>query len=197
MKTVAFMLAVSLAPLSAAPIGQGERDFALSSLHASRKMFLDSIAGLTPAQWTFKPAPDRWSIAEVAEHLVVTEDEMRMWEQKTLAKPATTPSPDARSRDQEIYRQMLDRGAKREKAPKSLTPTGQFKTPEAAADAFRAKRDATLDYVRTTQDDLRGHVGGSGENVLDVYQLILVTAAHTERHVEQINEVKADPKYPK
>ena len=45
---------------------QEERDFAMSSLHASRKLFLDAIAGLSDAQWKFKPAPDRWSITAPA-----------------------------------------------------------------------------------------------------------------------------------
>ena len=39
----------------------------------TRAKFLKSIDGLTEAQWTFKPAPDRWSIAEVAEHIGISE----------------------------------------------------------------------------------------------------------------------------
>src|SRR5579859_740187 len=55
-------------------LSQHDRDFAMSSLHATRKLFLDSVAGLTPEQWTFKAAPDRWSIAECAEHIALAED---------------------------------------------------------------------------------------------------------------------------
>jgi len=54
-------------------ITQAERDFAVSNLQASRKKFLDSIAGLSEAQWKFKPAPDRWSVAECAEHIALSE----------------------------------------------------------------------------------------------------------------------------
>jgi hypothetical protein len=32
---------------------------------------------------------------------------------------------------------------------------------------------------------------------LDAYQWILFMAAHSDRHTQQINEVKAQPRYPK
>ncbi len=67
----------------------------------------------------------------------------------------------------------------------------------AAARFFREKRDATLDYTRTTSDDLRGHVVGKGDTQRDAYQYLLMIAGHTERHVAQINEVKAAAGYPK
>jgi hypothetical protein len=54
-------------------ITQAERDFAVSYLQPSRKKFLDSIAGLSEAQSKFKPAPDRWSVAECAERITLSE----------------------------------------------------------------------------------------------------------------------------
>src|ERR1700751_2886252 len=50
-----------------------ERAAALKSLQATHDAFLQSIAGLSEKQWKFKPAPDRWSIAEVSEHITVAE----------------------------------------------------------------------------------------------------------------------------
>src|SRR5438045_3372548 len=73
------LLIVSLVLTIAAPafgetLTQGERERAMSELHATRKQFLDSVAGLSDAQWNFKPAPDVRSVAEVAEHIAVSED---------------------------------------------------------------------------------------------------------------------------
>jgi hypothetical protein len=50
-----------------------EREFALKQFETTADNFLKSIAGLSQKQWTFKPAPDRWPIAEVAEHITVSE----------------------------------------------------------------------------------------------------------------------------
>jgi hypothetical protein len=61
----------------AAPSGsltKEERDRAVDYLKQTQKEFLAAIEGLSDAQWKFKSAPDRWSIAEVAEHIAVTED---------------------------------------------------------------------------------------------------------------------------
>jgi hypothetical protein len=36
-------------------------------------MFLDATQGLSVAQWNFKPSPERWSVAECANHIALTE----------------------------------------------------------------------------------------------------------------------------
>src|SRR5690242_21099097 len=46
---------------------------ALKWLEDSRKEFLSAIAGVTERQWKWKPATDRWSISEIAEHVVLAE----------------------------------------------------------------------------------------------------------------------------
>ena len=74
--------------LFAQPIDQGRRDFLRSSVHAGRKTFLDAIAGLSEAQWKFKPAPDRWSIAEIAEHVILNRRPSRS---RNRTRPRTRP----------------------------------------------------------------------------------------------------------
>src|SRR4026207_847142 len=51
-----------------------ERDRAIEYLKQTEKDFLAATEGLSDAQWKFKAAPDRWSIAEASEHITVTED---------------------------------------------------------------------------------------------------------------------------
>src|ERR1700680_2815685 len=51
-----------------------ERDKAVAELEGSRQAFLDATKGLSQAQWNFKAGPDRWSIAECAEHIALSED---------------------------------------------------------------------------------------------------------------------------
>jgi len=75
------MLCLAAAPafaqtaLPAAPttLTSQEREAALKQFETTRDNFLKSIAGLSQKQWTFKPAPDRWSVAEVAEHITISE----------------------------------------------------------------------------------------------------------------------------
>ena len=63
---------------------------------------------------------------------------------------------------------------------------------------FKESRDANIAYLGTTQDDLRNHFAPHPAlGLMDGYQWILLMTGHTERHIAQIQEVKADPKYPK
>lgn len=189
----------------AAPAGetltQGERDYALSNLHATRKLFLDSVAGLTPAQWNYKTAPDRWSAAEIAEHLAVLEDVVTGLVKKALQAPATPekriPSDQARAKDEKLVMMVADRSQKVQ-APEAVQPAHRFKTPDEAVAHFRASRDANIDFVDTTQGDLRDRFAPHpflGQ--LDLYQWFLLASSHTERHTKQLLEVKADPGFPK
>jgi hypothetical protein len=52
-----------------------------------------------------------------------------------------------------------------------------------------------LQYVRTTNDDLRAHVVEREQS--DAYQWLLLISTHAQRHILQIREIKADPKFPK
>jgi hypothetical protein len=189
---------VSLAPLYAGSLTQNERDRALSELYASRKEFLDSISGLTESQWNFKPAPNVWSVAECAEHIAVTEDFFAALVPKLMQTPA---QPEKRSqtsgKDEMLLVSSRDRSQKFQ-APEMLVPKRRWPARAALIDHFRQSRDRMLDYVRTTDDDLRNHFSKHPVfKVVDAYQFILIMAGHSERHTAQLNEVKQNPNYPK
>jgi hypothetical protein len=193
------MLAVcSLAPGFAEPLTQGERDRALSELYASRKQFLDSIAGLSEAQWDFKPARNVWSIGECAEHIAVTEDFLSALIPKLMQGPAEPEKrAETKGKDEIVLNGSRDRTQKFQ-APEMLVPQRRWATQAALTDHFKQSRDRMLDYVRTTQDDLRNHFSQHPVfKIMDAYQLILMMAGHCERHTAQLNEVKQNANFPK
>ena len=59
----------------------------MTNLYISRMKFLNAIDGLSPAQLAFKAAPGRWSIAECAEHITLSEDLIFKMAQRALAAP--------------------------------------------------------------------------------------------------------------
>ncbi len=180
-------------------LDQHDRDFAMSHLHATRKMFLDSVAGLTPEQWNFKPAPDRWSIAECAEHIALAEDLIGDMVRNQIMKSPADPSKreEVKGKDEQVIKIIPDRSAKF-KAPEVIVPKHKWSNPADIVAHFKESRDHNIDYIEKTQDDLRDHFAKHpAAGMLDAYQWILLMSAHTERHTEQINEVKADPKFPK
>jgi hypothetical protein len=81
-------------------------------------------------------------------------------------------------------------------APEPLVPTNRFGSPEGSIKHFVASRVTTEDFLKSTAG-MRDHVMESPMGKLDAYEFVLLVAAHSERHTKQINEVKADPNFPK
>jgi uncharacterized damage-inducible protein DinB len=176
-----------------------EREFALKDLQRTHDKFLQSIAGLSQKQWTFKLAPDRWSIAEVAEHIAVSESAIFGLVQKQVMTSPAAPEKreQVKGKDEIVMQRIPDRSHKAQ-APEFLRPTGRWATEAALTQAFEASRQATMDYVRTTNDDLRDHFfDHPALGTMDGYQWLLLISAHSERHTAQIEEVKADTNFPK
>jgi hypothetical protein len=203
MKTQTFFLTIAFAAAAfAGPLNESDRGHILSELDASNKMFLDSIANLSPAQWTYKAGPDRWSIAEVSEHIVAAEGYIGGGVVKHLMSQPADPAKAAQRQptnakaDEMVLVSLRDRTHKAT-APGEITPKGIYKTPAEATEAFKAAREKNLEYARTTNDALREHFfEPQPGRTMDGVQGMLMLAAHTERHVAQIEEVKQSPGYP-
>jgi len=195
----ALLLAATTSFAQTTTLTAAEREAALKQLERTKDAFLKSISGLSEKQWTFKPAPDRWSIAEVAEHITVSEGTIfGLVQNKIMNSPAAPEKrTETQGKDEVILKNVPDRSHKAQ-APEFLKPASRWPNREALTKAFEDARKATEDYVRTTNDDLRDHIGPHPVfGPLDAYQWILLISAHSDRHTQQIEEVKADPNYPK
>lgn len=197
MKTI-LLLTLATLGMHAQPLQQSERDRAMSHMHATRKVFLDSLSGVSKAQWDFKPAPEVWSIAECAEHIVLSEDLIfNLATKQVMAAPMDPALKVDKANDEKVLAAMVNRSVKAQ-APEPLKPQRIFATPEAAIVEFKKRRDRNIAYVQTTQDELRAHaVKHPIFGALDAYQWLLLLSAHSERHTLQLNEVKMSTGYPK
>ena len=187
---------------SAAPtstLTKADRDRAIEYLKQTQKDFLAAIEGVSEAQWKFKAAPDKWSIAETAEHIALTEQ--TIWDlvsEKIMKSPATPEkAAEAKGKDETILTVIPDRSRKAQ-APERLQPTGKWPNRAALAKDFEALRGKEIAYVTETKEDLRSHFGDHPFlKTMDAYQWLIFNGAHCKRHTAQILEVKADPNYPK
>lgn len=192
--TVACVSAVTAGELDSAA-----RKVLVDHLQQSSSEFRESIKGLTPAQWNYKPSPEVWSVAECAEHIALTEDFLRdMIEHKILTSPASADRiAERKTRDGAVLKVITDRSFKA-KAPEPISPKRQFGSPDEALRKFDASRKKTLALAKG-RDDLREHAAPHPVPVLkelDAYQWLLYTSGHTMRHTAQIREVKASPGFP-
>ena len=77
-----------------------------------------------------------------------------------------------------------------------VVPRQTIRDPQSALDVFLRARTATIDYVRATKEDLRGHFaqspmdGFTKTRFSDAYRWLLRMSAHTERHLMQVHELR-------
>ena len=185
-------------PGGSGPLTKEERDKAVSYMNETEKNFLTAIDGVSDAQWKFKAAPDRWSIAETAEHIAVAEDFLWGRVEEMMKAPA---NPDKRAetegKDKIIFDKVPDRSRKAQ-APEALKPTGKFATREELVKHFKQVRAKEIAFLEQTKEDLRNHIADNpAVGQMDAYQWIIFNGAHSKRHTAQIEEVKTDANYPK
>ena len=194
---VAVILAIAV-PAAAQQMDarQQERAKAVAYLEETRAKFLKSIEGLTDAQWRFRASEASWSIAEVAEHIAISESTiLGLIQDKMLTAPP--PKPEERTPDERVIEGLLDRSSKFQ-APEFLKPVNKWATKDALVQDFDAARDRTIEFVRTTTEDLRAHAAPHPVlKSLDVHQWVLLIGAHSARHTAQIEEVKTADGFPK
>lgn len=194
----ALCLTVLMIPaLRAQSLTPAERTKAVQYLEKTRADVFAATKGLSAAQWNFKPATNRWSVAEVTEHIAAAEDFlMTMIHDKVMTAPARAEGEDVKAIDDFVLKAIPDRTVKAQ-APEPLQPNNRFGSPKESLKHFKASRAQTIAFLKETKD-LRQHAVDSplGKK-LDGYQWVLFIAAHSERHTKQLNEVKADPNFPK
>jgi hypothetical protein len=75
-------------------------------------------------------------------------------------------------------------------------PKSQFGSHEETMKEFLKRRDANIEFVKKTNNDLRNRTTTFSFGSVDLYQCMLVLAAHSERHIMQLEEVIKNPKFP-
>jgi hypothetical protein len=175
-----------------------ERTKILNYLEESRKEFLAAIDGVSDAQWKWKPAPERWSVGEVAEHIVLAEAALFGNMRKAMANPAN-PSweEQTKGKTEFIERVMAPRLGKAQ-APEAIVPMGGL-TQAQVRQRFETQRATMVQYATETDDALKEHTAEHPFKVfgtLNGYQWLIYAPLHTMRHDKQIAEVKATSGYP-
>ncbi len=188
---------------STSELTEQELEQARLFLQQTRNAVIGATKGLSEAQWTFKPAPGRWSIAENLDHMVIVQERVLGPILSQLAsKPAPWANRDYRAVDAIVIHQFPTRLVKFP-APEFVRPVDQI-VPQELLDRLKTNYIRLMDYLESTPG-LRQQAGEAAPlkavsngayEVMDGYQGVLAAAAHTERHAKQMLEVMADDNFP-
>jgi hypothetical protein len=149
---IAILLALGCgAAARAQEVTQAEKDNALQYLESTKKNILETTKGLSAAQWNFKQGPERWSVAQVVEHIAAAEDMLRgLTTEKVMVAPAA-PDRDVKHIDEMVVAMVTDRTHKAD-APEPLRPVNRFGSPDEALKHFVESRAQTEEFLKKTPD---------------------------------------------
>jgi len=173
-----------------------DREFGLKYMNDTKDDFVKQLTGLSDAQLNFRAAPGRWTIAEIAEHIIVVENAlMGMFNAPNAAK--SVKCDDApRIADVALILAITNRMQKFT-APEQVRPNGRWKTRDELLSNFEKTRAGTMEYLKANKADLRSTFVQSPMGTIDSLQGLLFLTGHSDRHLLQLKEVKADANYPK
>ncbi len=166
------------------PTTQQEREHLVAHLEMTQAWLTDEVSPLSAALLNFRPAPDRWAVVEVVQHLVVAEPNYWKLLQDALKQPPKKLSEQATDADVLWY--GIDR------IRQSQRPAYRR---GASDESFPRHACAALAMARSSKEDLRGHAVPDWG--VDAYQCLLEISTHAQRHILQIREIKASAGFPK
>jgi len=183
------------------PLTESELERARLFLEQTTNGIVGAMRNLSEAQWSFKPSSERWSIAQIVEHIIfVQERVLGLVREKLGTVPVTPVHPDYKLVDDIIIYQIPNRLVR---FPAPAQPAGGL-TRSEALERVRANHSQLSGFLEATPG-LRSHcleslplkaVSNGTYDSMDGYQWILAVAAHTERHTKQALEVMADSEFP-
>ncbi len=179
-----------------------ERAELLQLFDESEALFLRLLAGVNDAQWSFKSAPDRWSVGECAEHIMRSNESLYGAAETALAHDADPEWYEKTKGKSEFLKMVMPNrnpgGAGGASAPQEIRPTGEISRGEIL-ERFTALYDKARTYVSNTREPLKEHVEAHPFPIFDplnAHDWILYIPLHTTRHSKQIIEVMETDGYP-
>ena len=169
-----------------------EKDELLQRLDKARQDLTIAVARLSQTQSNFKPSPEAWSIANIAEHIATVEEFTILRLQQMVSEPDSGHFKDA---DATLFNKAADRSAKRQ-APERVRPTG--KPLANSLERLATNYEKLSDLIRSAPEGhFRQHsMPHPAFGPLDGHQWLVFTAGHCARHTEQIIQTKSAPNFP-
>jgi hypothetical protein len=180
------------------------------AFEAGRERMRALVDGLSHEQVNFKPAPDRWSVAECLDHLAVS---MRIYldPMEPVVDAARAGARAAGKTGGEPYRRgpflgrlllrALRKPGKRYPAPRMFRPGRSALAPDAVREGFDAQIGRMLRAVERSDGLALGKIKMPWPVFppikLSLAQAFELQALHVGRHLDQAERVTREPGFPR
>lgn len=181
--------------LSTTTITSKERRLAIDELKESKTDVVKNIKSLSEKQLNFKKNKHSWSIKEYLHHIVLAEQ--NLWKMADAALKQQEKKFEIKLSDEKALFLLANSEAEQQAKEDFKLAQTKWKTTEQILDDFKTKRNELIKFAKTSTDNMRNHILQMPIGYIDSYQMLLYLAAHTRGHVKNIEEIMADPDFPR
>jgi hypothetical protein len=166
---------------------------------AAQAQFAAVMTGLTNEQANFRPADDRWTIAEIAEHVGIVNDGFLRITHKLLKQAEAAGKPPKNTLNAG-YTSLNENGGQNStkfSAPDRVKPQGDVTIETALArmretlDGFNAIR-SRIEATDLSEEKFPHPAFGE----INAYQWMILLGEHQDRHLAQVEAVKRTAGFP-
>ena len=164
------------------------------AIEKSRKDLFDDLKSYEDEVINQKPAPGAWSIAQVAEHLIIAEEGSLKYLQKKTQDTSKVPVAGLRSKWRFLLTNTVFVLNINFKAPAVVVPTDNFATVEELDKRWtQVRADTLLLLNRLPEADLKKEIWKHAvAGKMDAYQMVAFFNIHFNRHRKQIYRTLAE-----
>jgi DinB superfamily len=162
------------------------------AIDGTRARLVGAVENLTAEQQSFRPSPDRWTVAEIIEHLSITERRVA----RMLGALVTKLEPEAAREEGSAFApvsvaEFVERArAEKYAAPEEIRPKGA-PLPDSLASLADSRAAVRALRPRVERlDGTRAHFPHPAWGPLDLYQWLAFLGLHEHRHLAQIETLK-------
>jgi uncharacterized damage-inducible protein DinB len=178
-------------------VAQEEKIYLIDYLKDTQEKLIHICKNTSKNQAIFTPSAEVWSIANNVEHLALVEKSLRKAVDFSLTQMPSEEEIASHTNSNNYVRKGIGTRGAAVKAPERVMPMRVMEMEESLA-LFLMHRQENIVFITETEADLHAHYWKHPFiGLLDAYQVFIMLAAHLERHIAQIEELRADENFPK
>lgn len=179
------------------PLTEKERKYALDLLTNTQTDLENAVQGLSDAQLNYKVNDTSWSVDGCVKHIAVSEKILWGAVEAGMKKPVNPEKrADIKVTDEQLVGFMEGRSTKIKTMDAMKPENTSFKSTADALASIKESRKKIIDYISSTKEDMRNHVIELPFGSYDAYQIVLIIGSHSNRHTQQLKDVKASAGFP-
>ena len=157
-------------------------------LEARRHEMLSLIDKVQPEELLYKSAPDRWSILQVLQHVVLSDEGMRRTESELRDHPLRDILQPGKM--YHVVKDVLEKDVPVDVPHPSLNPDGQTNI-EDLRSKWQNERQAMAALLESVGKEHRKRVmfSHAAAGPLTAQQMLDIALAHTDTHLRQIERI--------